>query len=224
VGSGTALAGRRTVGIFSLSSHSVITVIMVWTSWTAPRRRAGRRGGPLIGSGGRHESDWCCRGGRSGGHPAGRPAPAPKQAGSSTIGVEIRDAIRPICPQLTAVVHRIWLVVHTRARQNRFRWLPERPRGRGPWRPAERRRTCPGCHLLTGQSAGDADGQGVAAAVRGLTIDDGHVLQWPPFWQGSRRRTPACESFDMNPGPAPAEAAIETGGGSNGRARLSRRR
>ena len=32
--------GRRLVGIFSLSSHSVITVIRVWTRWTPPRGRA----------------------------------------------------------------------------------------------------------------------------------------------------------------------------------------
>ena len=190
MGSGTALAGRRTVGIFSLSSHSVITVIMVWTSWMAPRRRAGRRGGPLIGSGGRREADWRCRGGRSGGHPAGRHALAPKQAGSSTIGVEIRDAIRPICPQLAAVVHRIWLVVHTRARQNRFRPPPEWPRGRGPWRRAERLRTCPDCHLHTGRSSGDAYCQDVAAAVRGLTTEDCHAILWRPSGRGPSANAP----------------------------------
>ena len=41
--SGAIAAGRGVVGIFSLSSHSVITVIMVWTPWTARARPCGRR-------------------------------------------------------------------------------------------------------------------------------------------------------------------------------------
>jgi len=41
------------VGIFSLSSHSVITIIMLWMWWTASRGRAEPGGGRSAPSGGR---------------------------------------------------------------------------------------------------------------------------------------------------------------------------
>src|SRR5882672_3673578 len=44
--------------IFPLSSHSVITIIMVLIAWTAPRGRAAGGGGPLPVDGGSRVPEW----------------------------------------------------------------------------------------------------------------------------------------------------------------------
>src|SRR6185436_322836 len=57
-------AGSVVVGIFSLSSHPVITVVMVWTRWTRVLRHERTAGGRAGTHGGREERRSGCGGGR----------------------------------------------------------------------------------------------------------------------------------------------------------------
>ena len=111
---GDALVGHRPevlVGIFSLSSHPVITVVMVWTRWTALLGRAsrpwttGRDGGRAAVA-----VDAVDAGGRRGRRDrTRRPVDRPRRA----------PAMRRRCDRMSttgAVVHRFGAVVHSRGR------------------------------------------------------------------------------------------------------------
>src|SRR4029077_7712647 len=71
---------RSVVGIFSLSSHPVITVVTVWRRWTVTLPPAPIGGGRVNGIGGRHQARPVVRGGWTveespGRHPGGRRVP-----------------------------------------------------------------------------------------------------------------------------------------------------
>jgi len=108
------------VGIFSLSSHSVITIIMVWTPWTAPRRRAEDRGGRFPPGRGRLAADRWSRGGRPGGQLLRPSERLEARTGSSTSACRFGVGSVGICPHRGMVVHRIGPLFHKERRQNRL--------------------------------------------------------------------------------------------------------
>jgi hypothetical protein len=123
---GRAPCGSRSivVGIFSLSSHSVIIVIMVWTPWTGARHRAYDPGGRAVWVGGCRGPERRCVGGRPGGQSWAHVSRGLEQHRS------VHDSLpRPAleagkCPHPAVLVHRIGPVVHMDRRQNRFSRSP----------------------------------------------------------------------------------------------------
>jgi hypothetical protein len=92
-GSATGWPGYR--GYLPLSSHSIITIIMVWTPWTVSRDRAGRRRGrPWVGGGPGEPGRRSMRGPSvDSRRPACRPLPSPTD--SSTRRRSTRDRTGP---------------------------------------------------------------------------------------------------------------------------------